>query len=114
MEIEFLESELRSVTSESDYLQVRNILFKEQEWIDKRSINKQQRKLDSLLNPNNNETSYETNSVNATQNYTVNITALFVTGKNRLKTINNARRRKLNWLRPERRELLEQFLTQKM
>ena len=31
MEIEFLKSELRSVTSESDYLQVRNILFKEQE-----------------------------------------------------------------------------------
>ena len=31
IEIEFLESELRSVTSESDYLQVRNILFKEQE-----------------------------------------------------------------------------------
>ena len=48
-------------------------------------MNKQHRKLDSLLNPNTNETSYETNSVNATQNYTINITALFVTGKNRVK-----------------------------
>ena len=40
-EIEYLESELRQVVSESDYLELRNISFKEQERINKSSIDKQ-------------------------------------------------------------------------
>ena len=40
-EIEYLESELRQVASESDYLELRNISFKEQERINKSSIDKQ-------------------------------------------------------------------------
>ena len=89
-----MESQLRRVASESDYLELRNMLFKEQERINRRSRNKQQRKLDSLLNRNTNETCNETNSLNTTQNYTMNRTALFVIGRNRRKNKNNARRRK--------------------
>ena len=74
-----------------------------EERINRRSRNKQQIKLDSLLNQNTNETSNEINSVNATQNYTMNRTALFVTGRNRCKNKNNTRRRKSNWLKPEQR-----------
>ena len=61
-EIEYLESELRQVASESDCFELRNVSFKEQERINKSSIDKQQRKLDSLLNRNTNETYNETNS----------------------------------------------------
>ena len=92
--IEYLESQLRRVASESDHLELRNMLLKEQERINRRSRNKQQRKLDSLLNRNTNETCNETNSVDTTQNYTMNRTALFVIGRNRRKNKNNARRRK--------------------
>ena len=39
----------------------------------------------------------------------MNRTTLFVTGRNRRKNKINARRRKLNWLRPEQQDLLEQL-----
>ena len=58
---------------------------------------------------NNNDQSNEINSGNITQNSTINKTALFITGNNRRKNKNNVTRRKSNWLRPEQRELLEQF-----
>ena len=46
-EVEFLESALRRIASESDYLELRNILFKEHERINKKWRNKRQRKLHS-------------------------------------------------------------------
>ena len=47
--------------------------------------------------------------IRITQNYTINRTALFETGRNRRKNKNHTRRRKLKWLRPEQIESSEQI-----
>ena len=44
----------------------------------------------------------------------MNIIALILTEKNRLKHKRNGRKRKVNWLRPQQQELLQQFSNSKM
>ena len=108
-EIEYRDRELKRVAIESDYLELQNILITEDKRINQKSVDKQWKKLDSLINIDNNEKSNEMNSTNTTHNSIINRTSLFITGNNRRKNKNNTARRKSNWLRPEQRELLEQL-----
>ena len=108
-EIEYQDSELKRVPIESNYLELQNILITEDKRINQKSVDKQRKKLDSLINIDNNEKSNEMNSTNTTHNSIINRTSLFITGNNRRKNKNDTARRKSNWLRPEQRELLEQL-----
>ena len=109
--IDWISSNITVIGTDTEYQESElSILFKEQEWNNNSSRNKQQRKLDSLLNDNTNfEISNKTNSVNTTQNSKINWTILFVTGRNRRKNKSKETRRKSNWLRLDQLELLEKF-----
>ena len=79
-------------------------------WNNKTNTNKEQKKLDSIINlNNNNKESNEAISVNTTEYSAMNKIALFAPSRNRRKDKIKERKKRLNWLRPKQQELLEQF-----